>query len=116
MSDGADVQHASFLDPDPISGLGTWGDPSNDFSMHDGGFANFTLSYPSYHILRRNFTIQPWVDFAAPELLDDPALFANSTFTKAEVAKTVDGFVGDFAKMQESIETFQVRRIVDSKF
>lgn len=99
VSDTADVQHSPVFDSHPEYGLGTWGDPTQDFSLQDGGFSDLSLSYPSAHILRRNFTIQPWVAINTPHLMKDPELYANTTFTQSEVRKIVDGFVGDFVGM-----------------
>lgn len=107
--DHSDVQHSPIFDSHPENGLGTWGDPAQDFSLQDGGFSGLSLSYPSAHILRRNFTIQPWVAINTPHLMKDPELYANTTFTQSEVRKMVDGFIGDFIGMQEYLETFQVR-------
>lgn len=98
-----------MFDPDPQSGLGTWGEEPDDFTLHDGGLSSFSLSYPIPHILRRNYTLQPWFAFPLPHLIPDPALLANSTFAKSEISHTVNNFVGDFSALQLSIERFQVR-------
>ncbi|KAJ7429737.1 Di-copper centre-containing protein [Mycena galericulata] len=112
VEDSADVLHSTmFQDPDPVSGLGGWGDLANDISVPDGGFSNtssFKLSYPSPHTLRRNFTLQPFLNFplqgfltAAQEQTD-----ANATFTPAQRDKLVNGFVGDYRGFQKYFEGF----------
>jgi hypothetical protein len=109
ISDAPDLQGSSFFkDSDPKSGLGGWGDPSRDFEVPTGGFSNFHLSYPSSHILRRNFTLQPYLNINS-SLFPNPQLMANATFTKAEVRKMVDGFTGDFKGFQKYMENFEVQ-------
>jgi len=86
-----DFPNSPVFNPDPTSGLGTNGDPNNNWELSDGAFSrDFLLAYPTPHRLRRNFTIQQ----------SDPATdqnkFANATFTKEEVNKMVTGFMGDF--------------------
>ncbi|KAJ6626038.1 Di-copper centre-containing protein [Mycena sp. CBHHK59/15] len=112
VEDYADVYDSDlFKDSDPVSGLGGWGDPANDISVPDGGFSNtssFRLSYPSPHTLRRNFTLQPFLDFPLAGFLS-PAqqqLDANATFTPAERDKLVNGFVGDYKGFQKYFEGF----------
>lgn len=93
-------------DSDPVSGLGGWGDAKKDYEVQDGGFSTFTLSYPSPHILRRNFTERPY------EGLDDssglfpiPDLEANSTFTVDAIASGINGYAGDFPHFQQWMES-----------
>ncbi|KAJ7182211.1 Di-copper centre-containing protein [Mycena crocata] len=100
-----------FDDSDPESGLGGWGDPANDVRVPDGAFSNtssFRLSYPSPHPLRRNFTLQPFLNFPLAGFLSeaDEELYANATFTPAERDKMVNGFVGDFKGFQKYFEGF----------
>ncbi|KAK7030253.1 hypothetical protein VNI00_014270 [Paramarasmius palmivorus] len=91
-----------FKDSDPKSGLGGWGDPTNDFQVPDGGFSSSKLTYPSFHTVRRNFTLQPFGIF--PPELADPARYANISFTPQEVSKLVNGFVGDYKGFQTYLE------------
>jgi len=94
-----------FKESAPKSGLGGWGNPSRDFEVPDGGFSNFKLSYPSFHTLRRNFTLQPYLASASsPFFANDSATFANVTFTQSEVDKMINGFVGDFKGFQTYME------------
>jgi tyrosinase len=105
--DAADVYGSSFFSDDsPTSGLGGWGDPTRDYQVPSGAFSNLHLSYPSPHILRRNFTLQPWITIAPFfPLITDPSFMANVSFTMKEVKKMVDGFVGDFKGFQQYLES-----------
>jgi tyrosinase len=108
-SDAADVYGSTlFVDLDPTSGLGGWGDPSHDYEVPTGGFSNFHLSYPSSHTLRRNFTLQPYLN-TGNQFFMQPKLEANTSFTIAEVNKLVGGFKGDFKGFQTYFERWEVR-------
>ncbi|KAJ6576032.1 Di-copper centre-containing protein [Mycena vulgaris] len=112
VKDSKDVHGSTlFDDSDPASGLGGWGDPSNDVRVPDGGFSNvseFRLTYPSPHTLRRNFTLQPFLNFPLAGFMTDAdeQLDGNATFTPAEHDKLVNGFVGDFVGFQKYFEGF----------
>ena len=109
ISDAPDLYGSTFFkDQNPESGLGGWGDPAHDFEVPTGGFSNFHLSYPSSHILRRNFTLQPYLNSDSP-FFSDRDLMANTTFTQAEVRKMVEGFEGDYKGFQKYFENFGVR-------
>jgi tyrosinase len=43
-----------------MSGLGGWGDPNDDYTIHDGCFRNLQLAYPLPHYVRRNFSLLAW--------------------------------------------------------
>lgn len=98
---------SSFWDEDsPVSGLGGWGDATKDYEVQDGGFSTFTLSYPSYHTLRRNFTERPYEGLDNTSgLFPDPDLEANSTFTVDAIAAGINGYVGDFPNFQYWMES-----------
>lgn len=96
-----------FADNSSTSGLGGWGDPSKDFVVPEGGFSHFHLSYPSPHILRRNFTLQPFLPLANFPLIINPQQYANVSFTASEVNKMVNGFVGNFKGFQAYLESFE---------
>ncbi len=101
---------STIFDPDPKSGLGGWGLPSQDVHVQDGGFGVYTtfrLSYPSHHPLRRNFTIQPFIGLPL-QFFPDQDLLANSSFTPEVVHDLVYGYVGDFKGFQTSFEAFTV--------
>src|SRR6266404_906380 len=117
FTDAPNFFESSFWkDSDPHSGLGGWGDPNADFSVRDGGFRDLRLSYPSPHNVRRNFTLQPFVDVipSLTEFIEDPLLLANTSITAAAVEKVLDTPApGDFKGFQKALETFQVRRRTD---
>ncbi|KAJ6571409.1 Di-copper centre-containing protein [Mycena capillaripes] len=110
--DSKDVfDSAMFKDSNPVSGLGGWGDPANDVRVPDGAFGNksaFRLTYPSPHTLRRNWTIQPFLNFPLAGFMSDADehLDANATFTPAERDKLVNGFVGNYVGFQKYFEGF----------
>ena len=111
VDDVADAPHffeSSFWkDSDPVSGLGGWGDPLADFSVSDGGFSALHLSYPSPHILRRNFTLRP---FDLPAVFfTEPQKEANSTFLASKIESIIESPAGDYRQFQAVFETFEVR-------
>lgn len=106
--DAPDFFESSFWkDSDPESGLGGWGDPNRDFSVADGGFSEFHLSYPSSHILRRNFTLRPF-DVPNP-FFTDPQKEGNATFTVSAIEVACETSASDFKGFQEVLEIPEVR-------
>ena len=94
MVDAFDFTNSSFWDPDTTSGIGGWGDPNNDYGITSGGFANgFTVSYPSPHKLRRQYTPN------FPGFPDPLALI-----TPENLKTIVNGFVGDFIAFQGALQ------------
>ena len=83
-----------------MSGLGGWGDPNADFSVPDGGFRTFQLSYPSPHILRRNFTLHPWKDVLK---------IGNTSFSASVIEALLETPAGDFKGFQTVFEAVEVR-------
>ncbi|KAK7473086.1 hypothetical protein VKT23_001186 [Stygiomarasmius scandens] len=104
-SDASDVYGSSIFDPNPKNGLGGWGNLSNDVEVYDGGFADFKLSYPVPHQLRRNFTLQPYIGLPS-DYFPDPEIYANETFTQSEVDYMINNFVGDYKGFQKYFESF----------
>ena len=107
-TDAPDFFESSFWkDSDPLSGLGGWGDPNADFSLPDGGFDKFHISYPSSHILRRNFTLHP---FAEPiPLFTDPQKEGNASFLEPVIEAALETSAGDFKGFQKALEMPEVR-------
>ena len=109
--DAADFYHTTMFSESAYDGLGSWGDPENDFQICTGGFKDITLAYPVPHHIRRNFTLRPltWINFPgvppAP-LPVNPFEMVNTTFTKEVVNKTVNSWTGDYIKFQEYLEGF----------
>ena len=115
ISDGhVDSPHfyeSSFWkDSNPKSGLGGWGDPNTDFSVPDGGFNNFHLSYPSPHTLRRNFTLLAFDSpFLPPQFFPEPLKEANASFSASAMETLLATPAGDYKNFQAAFETFEVR-------
>jgi len=93
--DTSNFENSTIWDTDPTSGLGSWGDPNNDYQIHDGGFADFHVSYPSPHKIRRQYV--PVAPFFSPLPLAE-------LFTSASQSAIINGFVGDFPGFQTAIE------------
>jgi len=89
MKDSSNFQNSTFWDPDADSGIGGWGDPNDDNQITNGGFADFTISYPAYHRIRRQYT--PLSPTGEP--------FA-ANFTPESQRAMVAGTVGDFVGFQ----------------
>ena len=89
-----------------MSGLGGWGDPNADFSVPDGGFRTFHLSYPSSHIVRRNFTLRPF-NIQSPFMTDRQKI-GNSSFSASVIRSILDTPAGDFKGFQTVLESFEV--------
>ena len=108
--DAPDFFESSFWkDSDPKSGLGGWGDPNDDYTVHDGAFSNLTLAYPVPHHIRRNFTLLAWHDLAFP-LITDPLKMGNTSFSASVVEALLKTPTGDFKGFQTALETIQVRK------
>ncbi|KAI8993090.1 Di-copper centre-containing protein [Trametes punicea] len=103
--DAHDVKNSPlFRDADPISGLGGWGDPSKDYEVQDGGFRHLEVAYPIPHVLRRNFTLQPFLQFAGVPVFTNLSQYANESFTPAKVRAMVGWTPGDFVGLQFAME------------
>lgn len=108
--DTADFYHATIWSDSDYDGLGSWGDPNNDFQISTGGLKDMRVAYPVAHNLRRNYTLYPnfppgfLVPKDAPPL--DPTLMYNTTFTSAVVNATVSSPPGDYITFQATIENF----------
>ncbi|KAJ7282861.1 Di-copper centre-containing protein [Mycena rebaudengoi] len=98
-----------FNDSDPESGLGGFGDPSSHFTVVDGAFSassSFQPSYPYPHRIRRNFAEFPNMRFLfpIPGFVWDETRPANASFTKAEINRMINGYVGDYTGFQAILE------------
>ncbi|CAE6340562.1 unnamed protein product [Rhizoctonia solani] len=98
--DSADFEHSSIWDPNPVYGLGGFGDPNDDNIVKDGGL-NITLVYPVKHKLRRNY--QPFPFFGLPGSEPIPS---NITFTPTEVKALLSQPEGNFTAFQGYVEQF----------
>jgi len=104
--DAADFYHSTIFSDSTFDGVGSWGDPENDFQISTGGLKDIILAYPVPHHIRRNFTLQPFVSGSPPPGAApvDPLLMINTTFTKANVDFTTNSFTGDFVAFQNYLE------------
>ena len=92
-----------------MSGLGGWGDPNADFTVPDGGFSSFHISYPSPHTVRRNFTAFPYnVSFP---LFTDLLKPGNASFLASAVEAVLDTSAGDFKGFHVALEAPEVRNL-----
>jgi tyrosinase len=108
LADASNFFDSSFWkDPDHRSGLGGWGDANADFAVLDGGFRALHLSYPSPHMLRRNFTLRPF-GFSVP-FFTEPQKEANSSFSASNIEKLLETPDGDYRMFQAALEAFEVR-------
>jgi len=93
MKDSSNFQNSTFWDPDANSGIGGWGDPNNDNQITDGAFADFAVSYPVPHRIRRQYTpLSPTGVSLAP------------LFTPESQRAMVAGTLGSFIGFQTAIE------------
>ena len=110
--DTADVYHATIFSDSDYDGLGSWGDPSNDYRIYSGALKDMRVAYPVPHNLRRNFTLQPFLGGGGPPSnpnsppAPDPSLMVNATFTSEVVNLTVSSFTGDYIQFQAHVESF----------
>lgn len=91
-----------------MNGLGGWGDPKDDYSVHDGGFRDLILTYPAPHRIRRNFTILTWEDIPSP-LVTEPLKLGNTSFTASVVEAILETPPGFYKEFQKALEALQVR-------
>lgn len=99
-NDAANFEYSSIWDPDPVVGLGGFGDPNDDNIVKDGGL-NVSFIYPIKHKLRRNYNPFPFAGFPG-----FPNVEANTTFTPAEVQKLLAQPTGNFTAFQYYMEQF----------
>jgi tyrosinase len=104
--DASNFQESSFWDSDPVSGVGGWGDPENDYQIADGGLANFTISYPVHHNIRRNYTYLVWANLPIPLITDHQAK-GNLSFTTDVVESILQTGAGDYEEIQVLLEAIQ---------
>ena len=108
--DAQDFYESSFWkDSDPVSGLGGWGDPNDDFRVPDGGFHKLLLSYPSPHTVRRQFSLFP---YKAPfPLFTEPEKTGTSSILASVVEAVLNTSAGDFKGFQVALELPEVRNM-----
>ncbi len=97
-----------FVDYDPLSGLGGWGNASDDYSLTNGGFKDFRISYPIPHRLRRQYTPQGGGGFPGGGGGGGGANGLPSTFSASYISSAVNGNAGNFTSFQNAIENVSV--------
>lgn len=105
ISDADNFYNSSLFDPNPTSGLGGWGDQSDDFQITTGAFASdFVRPYPAPHPLRRIFTSAPAAGGGFGDGTPPVTAPLNTLFTPQRIKDMVDGFPGDFVGFQKLFE------------
>ena len=110
--DAADFYHATIFSDSDYDGLGSWGDPDNDYRIYTGALKDLVVAYPVPHHLRRQFTLQPFLNSGSTPTnpngppAHDPLLMVNTTFTAEVVNYTVSSFTGDYIGFQVHTESF----------
>jgi len=90
------VYHSPVFESDPEYGLGTWGTEESGWVVTDGAFANQIRACPIPHLVRRQFTPQPFVKNLILRFeYSNKTAFANETFTPDAIELLVDNFEGD---------------------
>ena len=119
--DTADFYHATIWSDSDYDGLGSWGDPNNDYDISTGALKDMRVSYPVPHHIRRNFTLQPFLGTGSSSNSTNstnstststgppsPAstLMLNATFTSEVVNYTVSSFTGEYIQFQAWVESW----------
>jgi len=117
--DTADFYNATIWSDSDYDGLGSWGDPKNDYEIFTGALKDMRVAYPVPHNVRRNFTLQPFLGAGpAPSNSSNstnsnigppspaPSLMVNTTFTSEVVNSTVSSFTGEYIQFQAHVEGF----------
>ena len=104
--DTADPYHTTFLSDSDYDGLGSWGDPNNDFQISTGGLKDVMLAYPVPHRIRRNYTlhIPSWFPLPTGVPAPDPTLMVNTTYTSEVVNRVVNSSTGDYISFDTTVE------------
>ncbi|CAE6450660.1 unnamed protein product [Rhizoctonia solani] len=102
--DTASFNTSAMWDSDPVSGLGGFGDPNNDYYLKDGGFQNMKVSYPIKRGIRRQYTPYPYL---AWWWVPRPQEAAVVGMQKSFVDAAINGYEGDFMGFQNATEKAQ---------
>lgn len=108
--DAAYFENGSIWSSEPVTGLGSWGDPTDDYTIKDGAFTDLSFAYPVPHKPHRHYIPFPYM---APAGVD-PSLYpydtfkgANLTFTPSEVQNLLNQPTGNFKAFQYYMEQAQ---------
>ncbi|KAJ1309454.1 hypothetical protein OPQ81_006230 [Rhizoctonia solani] len=102
--DTDDFEGSEMWDPHPEHGLGGYSDdPSDDYTIQDGGFTNLELAYPVYGPikLRRHYIPYPY-NISFPFNFSE--IKATDTFTPEVVQELLDKPEGNFTAFQGFLE------------
>ncbi|KAG9103970.1 hypothetical protein FRC07_009879, partial [Ceratobasidium sp. 392] len=102
--DAASFNTSAIWDADPNSGLGTFGDPNDDYYVKNGGFKDMKVSYPITRGIRRQYTPYPYLTWW---WVPRPTEAATETIQQKYVDDVINGYAGDFRAMQNASEKAQ---------
>ena len=109
--DTADFYHATIWSDSDYDGLGSWGDPNNDYDISTGALKDMRIAYPVPHSLRRQYTLlaseagfPPYPSNGPPN--PSPSLMTNTTFTSGVVNHIVSSFTGEYIQLQAFVESW----------
>ncbi|QRW05827.1 tyrosinase [Ceratobasidium sp. AG-Ba] len=102
--DAASFNTSAMWDPNPTSGLGTFGDPAQDYQVTNGGFANMKVAYPISHTPRRQYTPFPYLSWW---WVPRPQEAAAEGIKQSYVDSAINGYIGDFRGFQNATEKAQ---------
>jgi len=105
--DTSDPEHATVFSNDTTDGLGWWGDANNDYQINTGALKDITVAYPVPHHIRRNLTLQPFLNTAsgfAPPAGVATTFEINNTYTTAAVNVALDNYTGNYTGFQSYFE------------
>ena len=115
--------NSPFFD-NSYSGVGGWGDPTNDYQIYAGGFKDQIRVYLNPHHIRRSFSLFPFSnpgmtstfagDPAAPPL--PVGFMVNTAVTKQNVDYIVNNFEGNFVGFRTYSESPAVSLAFHSLF
>ncbi|KAF9507192.1 hypothetical protein BS47DRAFT_1377967 [Hydnum rufescens UP504] len=111
LDDYKDIKHASIWSSDPVVGLGTFPDSTEDLTVGTGAFRDLIRAYPIPHRIERNYTPRPFEIQRFPWVFDLPQKEANSTQTPAEWKKMVTSFVGNYTAFQAYVDGFRAEGV-----
>ncbi|QRW09348.1 tyrosinase [Ceratobasidium sp. AG-Ba] len=94
--DTNNVAASPIFNSDPATGLGTFGVPADNYTVHDGAFATVTRAYPTPHYVERNMTLYPFKNKVFPFAFENPDMKATDAFTPTQVHNITHSFPGNF--------------------
>ncbi|KAG8710509.1 hypothetical protein FRC09_000094 [Ceratobasidium sp. 395] len=102
--DATSFNTSAIWDADLTSGLGTFGDPNNDYYINNGGFKNMRPTYPVPHPIRRQYTPYPYLSWY---WVPRPQEAAAEGLKQSYVDGATNGYEGNFRGFQNATEKAQ---------